>query len=74
MHVYQNIITVSQSSLHNYIVIKAVLFWHNNKTIICLDTESITIFVDWDLVDNETKIKYTSLLTAEDFSETQILN
>ena len=57
-HVLQNVVVILQSSVHEYIAVKATLFWHDakQKITICLDTESITIFIDWSLV-NKAKIK-----------------
>lgn len=65
-HATQHIVIISQSSSHDYTVIKAVLFQHNNETTICLNTESITTFIDQNLV-NKTKIKWTALIIAENF-------
>jgi len=44
----QNVVVILQSSIHEYIAVKATLFWHDaeQKMTICLDTESITMFID----------------------------
>ncbi len=44
----QNVVIISQSSVHEYTAVKATLFWHDakQKMTICLDTESITMFID----------------------------
>ncbi len=74
-HILQNIVVISQLSVHEYITVKATLFWHDikQKMTICLDTESTTTFIDWSLV-NKTKIKWISLIMAESFSEKQVLD
>ncbi len=57
-HALQNVVIISQSSVHEYIAVKATLFWHDAKQemTICLDTESMTTFIDQSLV-NKAKIK-----------------
>ncbi len=40
---------------------------------ICLDTESITMFIDWSLV-NKAKIKWTLLIMTESFFRKQVLD
>ncbi len=47
-HALQNIVVISQSSVHEYIAVKATLFWHDikQKMTICLDTKSTTMFID----------------------------
>jgi len=74
-HTLQNVVIISQSSVHEYTAVKATLFWHDakQKMTICLDTESITMFIDWSLV-NKAKIKWTSLIMTENFFRKQVLN
>ncbi len=74
-HVLQNVVVILQSSVHEYITVKATLFWHDaeQKMTICLDTESTTTFIDQSLV-NKTKIKQTFLIMMKGFSEKQILD
>ena len=47
-HVLQNVVVILQSSVYEYITVKATLFWHDaeQEMTICLDTESTTMFID----------------------------
>ena len=47
-HILQNVVVILQSSVHEYTAVKATLFWHDveQEMTICLDTESITTFIN----------------------------
>jgi len=74
-YILQNVVVISQLSVHEYTAVKAILFWHDTeqKMTICLDTESTTMFIDQSLV-NKAKIKQTLLIMTESFFRKQVLN
>ena len=74
-----NVITISQKSLslHNYFTIQIMLFDSEALIIICLDTESTTIFIDKILVSSHSQQKKTQKvysITACELADKQVLN